>query len=550
MLKKKEIQIEDGAFVDNFTNEFDLLIQHGNLGFYTSCEVTHVIVFDKETKQAYNYYTVFVFEERSLRNPEPKYLTKKPLSLSKRFSLSIMQYQIEIKDAKQNYEKLITASAICDIGRGQLNIGGFKKLSKQFIPHDSTKTIPLNKGLKNNFKNGSYILELFDMQKPLVALLSPKELQLAAKKLNEILPIDLFVLSDRIGNVVFQFPSQILAIDFKTDKEEQMLEFSLNIDNRIFNPQRYLVTVTNEFDDIFVGFGIKEQVEQKSFTLNTGDTTTLNQIKVIDKETQLIVSLASTSFIRSMKMNMHMGSRFGNDRTIIDGNGHTILLPVDSRDSFGIPRKNELEWKDYTRRRQYCMGLEKLEKQMKFIQYGNQGKNDQEKAMLDIRKLIERFEDSKIYLWDPYLSANDILNTLYFTRHYNTELQAITSGILKKRNNVDGTNYTDIKLWIADQKKIFETRSNNYGIKLEVRCQHGNYGFPFHDRFLIFISAEDTAQVFSLGTSINSLGGAHHIVQEVNHPQHIVDAFEQLWNALDNKDCLVWNSRQLSKKRI
>lgn len=354
----------------------------------------------------------------------------------------------------------------------------------------------------------------------------------------------------RVGNVVFQFPSQVLDIDFTTDKEEQILEFSLSIDNRIFNPQRYLVMVTNEFDDTFVGFGIKEQVEQTSFTLNTGDTATLNQVTVIDKETQLIVSLATTSFIRSMKMKMHMGSRFDNDRTIIDGNGQTILLPVDSRNSFGIPRKNESEWKDYTRRRQYQMNLEKLENQMKFIQYGSHGKNDQEKAMLDIRKLIERFEDSKIYLWDPYLSAEDILNTLYFTRHYNTELRAITSGILKKRNNIDGTNYSDIKIWIADQKKIFETRSNNYGIKLEVRCQHGNYGFPFHDRFLIFISEEDTAQVFSLGTSINSLGSAHHIVQEVNHPQHIVDAFEQLWNTLDNKDCLVWNSWQLDKKRI
>jgi bifunctional DNA-binding transcriptional regulator/antitoxin component of YhaV-PrlF toxin-antitoxin module len=531
-------------------DEFDLLIQQGNLGFYTSCEVTHVIVFDKKNRQAYNYYTVFVFEERKLKNTKPEYLTEKPLSLSKCFSLCIMQYQIELKDARQNYEKLIVASATCDIGCGHLSIGRFKKLSKQFIPYDSTKTIPLNKGLKNNFQNGSYILELFDIQKPLSVLMSKKELHLAAQKLHEILPIDLFVLSDRIGNVVFQFPSQILGVVFKTDKEEQNLEFNLSIDNRILNPQRYLVMVTNEFDNTFVGFGIKEQVEQTSFALNTGNTASLNQIKVIDKETQLIVSLASTGFIRSMKVNMHIGSQFGNVRTIIDGNGHTITVPVDSRESFGIPRKNILEWKDYTRKRQYQMDLEKLEKQMKFIQYGGQGRNDREKAMLDIRKLIERFEESKVYLWDPFLSADDILNTLYFTRHYNTELRAITSGILRKRNNIDGTSYSEIKQWIADQKQLFETRSNNYGIKLEVRCQHGNYGFPFHDRFLIFISEEETAKVWSLGTSINSLGTAHHIVQEVNHPQHIVDTFEQLWNSLDNDGCLVWNSQQLSKKRI
>lgn len=305
--------------------------------------------------------------------------------------------------------------------------------------------------------------------------------------------------------------------------------------------------VSNEFDDTFVGFGINEQV-QTSFTLNTGDTAILNQIVVIDKDTHLIVSRASTSFIRSINMNMHIDSNYV--RTIIDTNDHTKTIPVVSRESFGIPRKSVLEWKDYTRRRQYQMSLEKLEKQMKFIQYGGQGKNDQEKAISDIRRLIEMSNDSKIYLWDPYLSANDILNTLYYSKNYNTELRAITSGMLKMRNNINGTSHKDIKLWMVDQKKIFEARSNNYGIKLEVRCQHGNYGFPFHDRFIIFISEQDTSQVWSLGTSINSLGSAHHIIQQVNHPQHIVDAFGQLWNALDSKECLVWNSQQLLKKRF
>lgn len=36
-------------------DEFDLLVQQGNLGFYTSCGVIHAIIFDKETRQAYNY---------------------------------------------------------------------------------------------------------------------------------------------------------------------------------------------------------------------------------------------------------------------------------------------------------------------------------------------------------------------------------------------------------------------------------------------------------------------------------------------------------------
>lgn len=47
-------------------------------------------------------------------------------------------------------------------------------------------------------------------------------------------------------------------------------------------------------------------------------------------------------------------------------------------------------------------------------------------------------------------------------------------------------------------------------------------------------------RVWSIGTSINSLGKKHHIIQSVEHPQIIVDAFEELWDELDSEECLVW----------
>ena len=41
-------------------------------------------------------------------------------------------------------------------------------------------------------------------------------------------------------------------------------------------------------------------------------------------------------------------------------------------------------------------------------------------------------------------------------------------------------------------------------------------------------------------TSVNSLGNKHHIIQSVEHPQMMIDAFEELWNELDAPECLVW----------
>ncbi|GAA5563466.1 hypothetical protein Asch03_00962 [Acinetobacter schindleri] len=49
-------------------------------------------------------------------------------------------------------------------------------------------------------------------------------------------------------------------------------------------------------------------------------------------------------------------------------------------------------------------------------------------------------------------------------------------------------------------------------------------------------------RAWSLGTSVNSLGKAHHIFQEVSDGRLIADAFESLWTTLDHQECLVWKS--------
>lgn len=95
--------------------------------------------------------------------------------------------------------------------------------------------------------------------------------------------------------------------------------------------------------------------------------------------------------------------------------------------------------------------------------------------------------------------------------------------------------------WIEQQQEIMEKRSNHYGIHVELRCQWADYGYSFHDRFLMVLNLnQDTSSVWSLGTSVNSLGNKHHIIQSVEHPQMMIDAFEELWNELDAPECLVW----------
>ena len=83
---------------------------------------------------------------------------------------------------------------------------------------------------------------------------------------------------------------------------------------------------------------------------------------------------------------------------------------------------------------------------------------------------------------------------------------------------------------------------NCEGLRLEYRTRYGPQGWEFHDRFLIFPAAADGPQAWSLGTSINSLGLAHHILQRVSNGALIAAAFDELWAALDQPQHLVWKS--------
>ena len=94
------------------------------------------------------------------------------------------------------------------------------------------------------------------------------------------------------------------------------------------------------------------------------------------------------------------------------------------------------------------------------------------------------------------------------------------------------TNMTK-ELECDDEKFLF--------MNLEVRGKIKQYGYKFHDRFLIF--PLEQPKVWSLGISVNQLGASHHILQEVKNAQHILNAFNKLWDELNHEECLVWKSK-------
>ena len=519
---------------EEYKEEFARIISCKTLGKYNYVEKITVFLMNKSNKRTYNYYTIFAFGNSISPTFEKEYLTKKIISIDADISLGISKSNITIKNAIEYFDELCKQgnNEAVDIGEGTLYKGVCELIPKTFIPQNSTKEVQLNKILKNNFYNGSYIFEFFDIEKKHLTGISSKNIKRINEEIYKIIPIDLTSVSDRIGNFIFQMPSISTHVDYVTDRAEETLTYTVILDEYIDGITDVQLMSEVWYDGNIIGFGsgnIKSSNDTLAF--NIGDTSTLIKTTVVDLKNNVVLSAQETSFILQIKFDMLIGTQYGDRRIIFDNEKRIVdTIEISSLSKTAINEPVVRKYKRSVEQRQYEKRLEELSSRQEFKQYGKTSNHDE--AIKDIRKLMNKAKKGKVYLWDPYLTADDIIDTWYYNEIYGMPLYAITSS-----EATIGQNVVD---WIQGQKKVFESRSNNYGIKLEMRCQHGQKGYHFHDRFIMILNENEKTRVWSLGTSVNSVGKRHHIIQEVNNPQNIVDAFESLWDEIDCPECLVW----------
>lgn len=260
----------------------------------------------------------------------------------------------------------------------------------------------------------------------------------------------------------------------------------------------------------------------------------------------------------------HYINQIGGNARIIDLEPRTVVLN-------GLINKIEIKshekirlgnWQnDYItqiNKRKYQESTKKLIQNKEFLQYGIGGEDNRKKAIENLQYIIKKNCENGIYLWDPYADASDILTTAYFCEYANKKIKVINSGsnkIIKRRssnkshdqnskfkllksltynlwNQLSKNKHSGFEEWKQEQITTLRNNSNNKGINLEIRCQRGQYGWKFHDRFIIFPLKKP--KVWSLGTSINNIGRNHSILMSVNNPQNILDAFNELWDELEN----------------
>ncbi|MGE8423588.1 MAG: hypothetical protein ACN6PI_12210, partial [Sphingobacterium siyangense] len=187
--------------------EFDILSSPGNIGFYQSCDVTEIYLIT--TPEVTNIFTLVVFQDKCRTQKKKKFIGEM-IKFDNSSKVGIIQYELTIPEIRARYEELSNSKRWDEKAKQTV----LKRLPKQFV---STKDDnALNKVLKNNFDNGSYLIEFFDENKDSTAQIleytSRKNFDQLCTTIASRIPIFLTGLPDRIGNILFQFPVTIADI--------------------------------------------------------------------------------------------------------------------------------------------------------------------------------------------------------------------------------------------------------------------------------------------------------------------------------------------------
>lgn len=528
------------------------LLVPGVLGAYTHFEATEIFATRDGHPEVLNVFTLLVAEQLD-KAPSPEtspYLNPDRITLKSLpgWTFGIRRYLGPIADLAPAATGMAETGVLSASGKG-LQVGKLWEISPQFVPPDFTVPVPWNKVLKNNFWNGSHVFEWSDPEKKALQPFfeESRRLQDLSERIAAFVPVSLAALSDRLGNVAVQIPVTAALIAF--GKLRASGHFTVNVAWHPAVPPRPLrASCELEFDGVVTGHA-SAAIEGPETVLPVPPGRGLYKGIVWDEANGAVMAVSGGAFINSIAFSMNIVNSepriFSIPRP--DGSKKHCRVGVAEWRPTIIGDRTADDTGGYTHERMYEDQLQRLIAERVFLQYkpgpGESGAS-RDKALADLRSLIGRYGQEGAWLWDPYLSARDILETLFFCPHAKSDLRALTAAReppCEAASSDSGQGSTGKKDFVENQRAVLNACESNWrGLRLEYRVRQGSHGFGFHDRFLIFPRKGESALAWSLGTSVNSLGTEHHILQKVDHGQLMRDAFIELWEELDQPGHLIW----------
>ncbi|WP_238223706.1 VPA1262 family N-terminal domain-containing protein [Methylorubrum aminovorans] len=386
-----------------------------------------------------------------------------------------------------------------------LQVGNLRPEPLMFAPPDGTVTVPLNKVLKNNFWAGSYVFRLLNREKlhfaPFFA--DRRRLQQLSDAVSAAVPMAFAGLADLLGDVLIQVPVTVVVPS--VDVPRDAVDLSLNATwSPGSTPRPLSAAARAKWDELLTGAALSGRFQEAACISVDGRRQPVES-EMWDAETGTILSAtAPTAILRRVSVNGHVQQHEPRLFAAVDPDterrevrirlAHTTTTTVGEDDgqdaNYWLARRHDLE----ERRR--------LEETRDFVQYrpASGSSRERARALADIRFLIDRHGERGVDLWDPYLTGNDILQTLFWCPHSAVPLRGLTDGRDPPRAVPSGPAGEPEpeapeapRASFADRQRGILTRDggNLEGLRLEYRNSRGPGGWAFHDRFLIFPNGRD-----------------------------------------------------------
>ena len=256
--------------------DYDFLSQNGNIGFYKKCEVIEIFGYQLDDQKAFNIFTLIVFEETQQQESE-KYLSNKliPFQKNKNIKWGIKRTIINIDKVKFIFENLKNKKILkIQDNADELKIGKIVIQNKQYILTEPQ----INSILKNNFHSGSYIIEGFDLTKKNCSFLlgQPEVLNNFSEQVSEIIPIRL--LSDRLGNIIFQFPINLFKVAFSALEQYKGFQLDFVFHQKLKKELDFQVIAENRIDNLIADYLIQDIKNNEPIFINTSDKVLLQNL--------------------------------------------------------------------------------------------------------------------------------------------------------------------------------------------------------------------------------------------------------------------------------
>ena len=483
-----------------------------SIGNFKCIELFEVIGI-KDSNPPFNIFSLAVAHETDLPLTKKEKITPNLIKLKadKSLKFGVFKRIVSIEDFVNIISDLVTTEANEDDGN-KLCYGHLKAIPPVYVP-------ALERG-KNEF--------LGLLKKNLAALDD------LSGKLQEYLPIKIGTHSDRLGNIIVQIPCA--AVAFAIERRDEHSHRLLS--NLAVSPH-----FSGEIN--FSGIFWREQhgsiIDFQKIPLVVGENIIpFQQINgsgyyaVWDESNQIICAGGEVRFLlEQINLAINMQEQIQRIFKLPDGTEQRIDICVQTSQSH--IGNNAKDYRYWVSNRLLKIEKHDLHNSLKLRQF----KRDMRQEAFDfIRELIEKYGKNGIYLWDPYLNAKDLLETVFFSPYANSPIKALTGLKLAPQENKTSSYKADLANEINQA-----IRQASWLNLIFVNADRSKVG-DFHDRFIIFPQAiDEPVRAWSLGTSVNSLGKSHHIIQEVEYGQIISDVFEEMWEqSINDEDNIIWKS--------